>query len=358
MDPVQSWLDAKEVRLMAESLMAPAPEVDKSALDAGYGKDFEGFAESAPDENQDGGELVACPDGRPHAQRQFVRPAFQGNDHSGAGASPGGDAPTSSNKQRDAAGSALANARRMAEGSGMLGTGDKASGGQPAAQPVEQVVKPGYDSPFKVAADQSESADDPLARQVDPPEETPAVDEWADDPDPQMPQPPSGVDTPPSPPFRPAIDAGEPAQRPSAGQQPVPPVERAVRAAAEPAVRGPFLSRLQQFSAIIRRDLDAQAMFLIDNEGQILLDEVENPKLIQVARTLANASYRASLQTAGVAAVGNLHVKIGASATLEVIPVESRYGLLVLGAIFPAPLGADRVRQVADVLARTVEPRG
>ena len=105
------------------------------------------------------------------------------------------------------------------------------------------------------------------------------------------------------------------------------------------AARGPFLSRLQQFSEILRRELDAQAMFLIDNEGQVLLDEVENAKLIQVARTLANASYRASRQTAGVASVGNLHVKIGARSTLEVVPVDSRYGLLILGVIFPAPLG-------------------
>ena len=120
--------------------------------------------------------------------------------------------------------------------------------------------------------------------------------------------------------------------------------------------RGPFLTRLKNFSTTLRRELNAQAMFLIDNEGQILLDEVENPKLIQVARTLANASYAASRQTAGSAAVGNLHVKIGARATLEVVPVRSRYGLLILGVIFPAPLGAERVQQVAELLYQTVEP--
>ena len=121
--------------------------------------------------------------------------------------------------------------------------------------------------------------------------------------------------------------------------------------------RGPFLSRIRQFSQVIREDLGAKAMFLIDVNGQILLDEVENAKLIQVARTLANASQRANRQSAGAAAVGNLHVKIGASSTLEVIPVDSRYGLLILGVIFPGPIGAVRVMQVADELHRTIESR-
>ena len=120
--------------------------------------------------------------------------------------------------------------------------------------------------------------------------------------------------------------------------------------------KGPFLSRIRQFSQVIREDLGAKAMFLIDVNGQILLDEVENPKLIQVARTLANASQRANRQSAGAAAVGNLHVKIGASSTLEVIPVDSRYGLLILGVVFPGPIGAVRVMQVADELHQTIEP--
>ena len=121
-------------------------------------------------------------------------------------------------------------------------------------------------------------------------------------------------------------------------------------------MRGPFLTRLNVFSDQLRDQLGTKAMFLIDNEGQILIDEVGNTKLIQVARTLANASNTASRQTEGAADVGYLHVKIGASATLEVIPCRSRYGLLILGVVCPAPLGAERVRQVAEHLAKIVEP--
>lgn len=331
---------------MAESLMVPAPEVDKSALDAGYGEDFEGFAEAA---GAGGRGAAVSPDSRPHTQRQFGTPPSRENDASDAGASCGDDA-AGGGRQRDAAGSALADAKRLAEGSGMLGKGSKKSGGGAVAgEPVQKVSRPRYDSPFKVAADQSEGVDDPLGRQVDLPEEKPASDDWAESK--VVPPSSSGADTQAPPPFKPEAKTAVPEPR-------APGVRPASAAGAGAVARGPFLSRLQQFSAIIRRDLDARAMFLIDNDGHVLLDEVGNPKLIQVARTLANASYRASQQTAGAAAVGNLHVKIGASATLEVIPVKSRYGLLILGAIFPAPLGAARVRQVADVLARTVEPRG
>lgn len=339
---------------MAESLMAPPPEVDKSAVDAGYGDDFEGFAELVSSDGRSSsgqGELVPRPDGRPHAQKQFVNPSManpasnQQHRHPTAAEVPAsGEEPGIS--RRVAAGSALADARRLAEGSGMLASGE------PVAQPAPASVESSQlDSPFKVSADQHQSVTDPLGRQV-----TPAVDSQTTPSAPPAPSKPKvstfqpDIEAAPQAPVVPteAIAPDKPGSLESGGQN---------RGDDRGRARGPFLSRLQQFSEIIRRDLDAKAMFLIDNEGQILLDEVENPKLIQVARTLANASYRASRQTAGVAAVGNLHVKIGASATLEVIPVESHYGLLILGVIFPAPLGAERVRQVAEVLHKTVEPR-
>lgn len=284
MDPVQSWLDAKEVRRMAESLMAPAPEVDQAAVEAGYGDEFEGFAKAAEAENKVGrsAPVGVSPVVSPSVPEPPVETAVQ----AGGG-------------RREGTSHALADARRVAEGSGMLQSEKRleSTGG----------VSDLYDSPFQVSPDQSESEPVPLARQVSPA---------------------AGASVPT--PKGTGVDQG--------------------------SARGPFLARLQQFSSNLRQELDASAMFLIDNEGQVLLDEVDNVKLIQVARTLAHASFAASRQTAGAAAVGNLHVKIGASATLEVVPVQSRYGLLILGAIFPAPLGADRVRQVAELLSRAIEP--
>ena len=245
MEPLQSWLDAKAVRRMAEDLMAPAPEVEEPTVDAGYGDAFEGFAAATSEVETATPPAATPPVATPPPAKDEPKPAFQ-----------------------------------------------------PAMNLAQE--SPAIES--EADSDASVEFDD--AR---PPAESSE------------------------------IEGGSAAARPQ--------VE----------VRGPFLSRVQQFSETIRRHLGAQAMFLIDDEGQIILDELGNTKLVQVARNLANASHRASRQTAGAVTVGNLHIKIGASETLEVIPVQSCYGLLILGVIFPAPIGA-AVIQVAEELSRIVEP--
>ena len=260
MEPLQSWLDAKAVRRMAEDLMAPAPEVEEPTVDAGYGDAFEGFA-AATSEVETATPPAATPPAAtpPAATPPVATPPV-------ATPPPAKDEP------------------------------------KPAFQPAMNLAQESPAIESEADSDASVEFDD--AR---PPAESSE------------------------------IEGGSAAARPQ--------VE----------VRGPFLSRVQQFSETIRRHLGAQAMFLIDDEGQIILDELGNTKLVQVARNLANASHRASRQTAGAVTVGNLHIKIGASETLEVIPVQSCYGLLILGVIFPAPIGA-AVIQVAEELSRIVEP--
>lgn len=368
---------------MAESLMAPPPAVDKSAVDAGYGEDFEGFANASgtssvsaaagePESSQlrfQKPQTIHEPDGRPHAARmpqESQPPASQNPKNPQVMAEPAVPAteelsPTEE-LPRAMVGNALADARRMAEGSGML---QKNPSESPAVSTSEEVTSADvpfspdlineppaaeeslHDSPFKVSTDQSQTQPVPVARQISPAlDVSPAASEVIQEPQTQP------VEQAPAP----VEDAWEPGYSEEFPPSPFDPPEVVAPEPPSDVARGPFLNRLQQFSMILRRELNAQAMFLIDNEGQILLDEVGNPKLIQVARTLANASYRASRQASGSAAVGNLHVKIGASATLEVVPVQSQYGLLILGVIFPAPLGAERVREVADLLYKTVEP--
>jgi hypothetical protein len=53
---------------------------------------------------------------------------------------------------------------------------------------------------------------------------------------------------------------------------------------------------------------------------------------------------------------GNVHVKIGAGATLEVIPVETAYGCLVLGVVVPESLTPASVNAVMEALARVASP--
>jgi hypothetical protein len=318
MDPLQPWLDAKEVRRLAEGLLAPPPEVEEAAVDAAYGEVFEGFAGgddtptlAKPSE----ATVVDSPD------KQEVQPAPQplhkteakAEDKAEDKAVDEGSIDDALPQQADTPNIEVTSPSEVAEES---------------AQTVEPIAAQ-VDSPFHISANQNHSAADVMAAKFDSQEDKTTnataseISVSASD----------NIDVAsPSP-----VDSDEPIRKLDA--------------------RGPFLSRIRQFSQVVREDLGAKAMFLIDVNGQILLDEVENAKLIQVARTLANASQRANRQSAGAAAVGNLHVKIGANSTLEVIPVDSRYGLLILGVIFPGPIGAVRVMQVADELHRTIESR-
>ncbi len=310
MDPLQPWLDAKEVRRLAEGLLAPPPEVEEAAVDAAYGEVFEGFAGgddtptlAKPSE----ATVVDSPD------KQEVQPAPQPLHKTEDKAVDEGSIDDALPQQADTPNIEVTSPSEVAEES---------------AQTVEPIAAQ-VDSPFHISANQNHSAADVMAAKFDSQEDKTTnataseISVSASD----------NIDVAsPSP-----VDSDEPIRKLDA--------------------RGPFLSRIRQFSQVVREDLGAKAMFLIDVNGQILLDEVENAKLIQVARTLANASQRANRQSAGAAAVGNLHVKIGANSTLEVIPVDSRYGLLILGVIFPGPIGAVRVMQVADELHRTIESR-
>ncbi|MBT8038158.1 MAG: hypothetical protein KJO21_11490 [Verrucomicrobiae bacterium] len=235
MDPIESWLDAKEVRRIAESLMSPVPKVDQSAGDTGYGDDFEGFAEVPESDRSDDASMSA----------------------------EEGGSLTEDESTRGVIGNTLADARRIAEGSGMLQARESNLGMPAALVPPEEVVA---------------------------------------------------------------------------------------------AISGrPTLSSLQALSAKLRRDWDARAIFVMDHEGEMVMDELENPKLIEVARTLADTANRATGQTVDSGVAGNLHIQIAARATLEIMPVTSRYGRLILGAIFPAPLGVERVRELAEMFHNAVE---
>jgi hypothetical protein len=75
-------------------------------------------------------------------------------------------------------------------------------------------------------------------------------------------------------------------------------------------------------------------------------------KLHFLARSLAQA-YR---PVAGQA--GNVHVKIGANAVLEVVPVETPFGCLVLGAVVARPLSAAAVAEIAAALRQAATPSG
>lgn len=124
--------------------------------------------------------------------------------------------------------------------------------------------------------------------------------------------------------------------------------------AAEPASsgRGPLLVRLARFRDALVRHTDARGVFILDREGKPVMEDPGYTRMHFLARSLAQA-YR---PVAGQA--GNVHVKIGANEVLEVVPVETAFGWLVLGTVVPRPLTAVVVAEIAAALKQAATPEG
>ncbi|WP_367873716.1 hypothetical protein [Luteolibacter sp. Populi] len=115
--------------------------------------------------------------------------------------------------------------------------------------------------------------------------------------------------------------------------------------------RGPLLERLARFRDQLIRHTGAQGVFILDREGKPVMEDPAFGKLHFLARSLAQA-YR---PVAGQA--GNVHVKIGSNAVLEVVPVDTPFGCLVLGTVMPRPLTAAAVAEIAAALRQAAKPR-
>ncbi len=107
-----------------------------------------------------------------------------------------------------------------------------------------------------------------------------------------------------------------------------------------------FLERVHIFRHWLAKNFRATDIFILDREGKVIFDESGHGRLHFMARNLAIAS-RGS---------GNIHVKIGPSAILEVIPCETPYGRIVLGALLPDALPAEHIHTITQVLIQTASP--
>jgi hypothetical protein len=170
---------------------------------------------------------------------------------------------------------------------------------------------------------------------------------FANDPLPQQLAPPLPLVVPPS--------GGLQLSPPPAREEPPPPPDSPFQPSVETqtTARGPFLDRITRFRDWLHDSFSATGIFILDREGAVIFDESSHGRLHFLARSLALASRRPG------ALAGNVHVKIGAGATLEVIPVETTYGCLVLGAVVPEALDPPAVLAVMEALslvaARPVE---
>jgi len=121
-----------------------------------------------------------------------------------------------------------------------------------------------------------------------------------------------------------------------------------------PPVKAPsktrFLERIEIFRNWLAKNFNATDIFILDREGKVIFDESGHGRLHFMARNLALASRHTEAQG------GNVHVKIGPGAVLEVIPCETPYGRIVLGALVPESLPAPHVRTITEVLVQTASP--
>lgn len=148
------------------------------------------------------------------------------------------------------------------------------------------------------------------------------------------------ADEPPPLPPRPTTPA-----QPETPASAVPPAQPATT-----TVRGPFLDRIQRFRDWMHHHFAATGIFILDREGAVIFDESHHGRLHFLARSLALASRRPGSSSS------NVHVKIGAAATLEVIPVDTAYGTLVLGAVVPEALQPNAVSAVMEALSQVAAP--
>ncbi len=107
-----------------------------------------------------------------------------------------------------------------------------------------------------------------------------------------------------------------------------------------------FLERIQIFRDWLAKNFSATDIFILDREGKVIFDESGHGRLHFMARNLAFASKGS----------GNIHVKIGPSAILEVIPCETPYGRIVLGTLVPESLPPHHVQTIHEVLIQTASP--
>ena len=114
--------------------------------------------------------------------------------------------------------------------------------------------------------------------------------------------------------------------------------------------RGPFLDRIIRFRDWLSHRFSATGIFILDREGSVIFDESGHGRLHFLARSLALSSRRPG------APPGNVHVKVGSDTILEVIPVETPYGCLVVGAVVTESIPPAAVQEIMRALTEVASP--
>lgn len=127
-------------------------------------------------------------------------------------------------------------------------------------------------------------------------------------------------------------------------------VEEALARPVVTKVRGPFLERLTHFREWLHKHGLVQGLFVLDKEGSVIFDDGDHERLHFMARSLAMAAKRSP------EGFGHVQMKVGSSSLMEVIPVDTVYGLMVLGLLVEHPLSALDIAPLSAALQRAVAP--
>lgn len=124
------------------------------------------------------------------------------------------------------------------------------------------------------------------------------------------------------------------------------PTQQAFTPPPQPSPETRFQQRIEIFRSWLSSSFQATDIFILNEKGDVLFDEGDHGRLHFMARNLVLSS----------SSPENIHVKIGPESVLEVIPCETAFGRIVLGALVPAPIPAASVRTITEVLIQTASP--
>ncbi|MGJ8723499.1 MAG: hypothetical protein ACSHYB_02990 [Roseibacillus sp.] len=297
-DVISAWVDQDEMRRLAESLLSRPYGHEFNRLEVDFGSQFEGFASgvsSAP-------ELPPTASEKIDDQPAVRSPEPEDVEARSSATSPPGQAPS---VVRSAV-----QFLKKAQAEGRAGGVMRESKEAPPlpTSPPSQNAEVNYSEPAR-----------PEPRPIHSPfRRVREVEAEAEAPD-QMVQ-----------------EVAQEEPQTAAAKTPVSRIKRPP----VPSAEEPILARVTHFGKWLKGPVGARNYFVSNIEGKILIDEVANPKLIQVARSLAGAS------GASDGEVGSLHVRIGEESILEVVPTPSQFGTLILGLIVEHPLPEELIREI------------
>ncbi|PAW60361.1 MAG: hypothetical protein B9S37_09555 [Verrucomicrobiia bacterium Tous-C3TDCM] len=139
-----------------------------------------------------------------------------------------------------------------------------------------------------------------------------------------------------------------PLQRAPTTQAPQPPIAEPPSAPFN--ALGPFIERVSRFRDELHAQFRAKGVFILDKEGSIIFDESDHSRLHFIARSLAMARKKSN------GGLGNVHVKVGSTNMLEVIPVDTAYGRIVLGLLVEKALSSEAIIHIIQALKSAVAP--